>query len=144
MAEPSLSCAERAAETYRFVWLRTFDAPVAIRVESAHEAVLLTSVTLSGAGGYDPGTVVERSTRSLSLPEWNMISDALNQARFWATASWAHGNDGFDGSQWIVEGRAGSKYHLIDRWSPKSGSFYELGLLFLRLSRLDVPAEKIY
>src|SRR6266481_2721376 len=33
MAEPSLSCGEPRGESYRFLWLRTWGRPIAVRVE---------------------------------------------------------------------------------------------------------------
>src|SRR3954467_6279291 len=55
MSEPSLSCKEPVGTTYRFLWLRTWGAPIAVRVEKTAKGVALNAVELDGAGGYEPG-----------------------------------------------------------------------------------------
>lgn len=49
---------------------------------------------------------------------------------------------GFDGAQWVIEGLQDGKYHLVDRWTPESGSIRKIGLFLLELSGLKV--KKIY
>src|SRR4051812_45237449 len=53
MAEPSLSCAtsEGEGDSFRFLWLRTFHEPIAVRVDIRSKKATITTVTLSGAGG---------------------------------------------------------------------------------------------
>jgi hypothetical protein len=143
MAEPSLSCAGAAAEAYRFTWLRTFHFPIAFRVAVGAESVELLSIQLGGAGGYEPGRLVGRSRRNLSPEEWRLLQDALARANFWKAPSLERAA-GTDGAQWIFEGRTGSTYHVVDRWSPTSGPFRSLGLLFVALSRLSIPVEEVY
>lgn len=138
MAEPSLSCGAPEAESYRFLWLRSFHAPIAVRLTAEGDAARLTSVELSGAGGYEPGVVADRTERLLSREEWAQARDAVSVADFWATPSW-NKSLGPDGSQWVIEGRVHGKYHVVDRWSPRNGPVRELGLVFLRLARVSVP-----
>jgi hypothetical protein len=136
MDEPSLSCgATTEAETYRFVWLRTFDRPVAVRVSRVGRDARLTAVESTGAGGYAPGTAAKRVSRTLSPPEWQALEAALRRADFWTTPTAPHaGEQGLDGAQWIIEARRGPAYHVVDRWSPPEGPYRELGLMFLRLA----------
>src|SRR5262245_8575536 len=77
MAEPSLSCGDSSGESYRFLWLRTFGRPIAVRVETGKPSTL-TAVELDGAGGYQPGKISRRVQRQLSADEWKAFSDALN------------------------------------------------------------------
>jgi hypothetical protein len=107
------------------------------------ETALAVSVQLSGFGGYDPGTVFDRSNRLLSAEEWSQVRDALTHASFWVLRP-QENSAGLDGAQWIIEGRAGAKYHVVDRWSPTAGPVRELGLLFLKVARFTVPASEIY
>lgn len=143
MAEPSLSCGDVELETYRFLWLRTFHAPIAVRLSLTGKGARVASVELSGAGGYSPGTVVHRAERGLSSDEWSQVQRALQHANFWSTTPWLP-STGYDGAQWILEGRVGSKYHVVDRWSPEAGSFRALALAFLKLARVTVPKNEIY
>jgi hypothetical protein len=53
-------------ERYRFTWLRTFDAPIAVRLDASLDSPpLLIAKVLSGHGGYDPGEIVERKVVSI-------------------------------------------------------------------------------
>src|SRR5215468_3618237 len=61
MGELSLSCGVlQDTETYRFLWLRTFHNPVAVRVFRRGDDYDLEGVILDGAGGYNPGHVSRR------------------------------------------------------------------------------------
>ena len=51
-----------SAESYRFVWLRTFHYPVIVRVDIKSDGSgELTTKVSSGAGGYAPGKLVENT-----------------------------------------------------------------------------------
>lgn len=144
MAEPSLSCGEALVDVFRFTWLRTFHQPITIRVSATRNSAKLAATRLSGAGGYEPGAIVEQPHRELSPDEWRSLQDALAKAEFWALPSWRREDAGMDGARWIVEGRVSTRYHVVDRWTPDSGSFQDLGLLFIKLSRLSVPEKDVY
>src|SRR6266513_5488624 len=69
LAEPSLLHLSKnpALESYRFFWLRTFHHPVIVRVDvRAGDAGELTSKVASGKGGYDPGHLLENTSRPLT------------------------------------------------------------------------------
>lgn len=147
MAEPSLweQREQGRAESYRFLWLRTFNRPIAVRVsfsDSADSAVVTVKV-LSGAGGYEPGRLVVADTRSLDPTKAEQLRRILDQVDFWSLPT-SEENDllGVDGAQWIVEGLRDGQYHVVDRWSPDDGPVRRLGLSFLELARLD--EEPIY
>lgn len=133
MGEPSLSCGA-SVEAYRFVWLRTFHNPVAVRVSQSGEAYELQAIVLDGAGGYDPGQVSQRVSRRLTAAEWARVRHALDEIGFWDLPT---SNDvmGFDGAEWIIEGRDG-RYHVVERWGGNE-RVQEAGLVFLELAGLS-------
>jgi len=133
MSEPTLSCKQSATESYRFLWLRTWGAPIAVRVEVLGGAAAITAVELDGAGGYRPGKVARRVERKLTKVEWAQVSDGLVKIEFWKTPT-REGRGGLDGAQWVLEGRKGSQYHVVDRWTPQGGDFRELCLSLLKLA----------
>jgi len=135
MSEPSLSCKSSAAETYRFLWLRTWGAPIAVRVERNGDVATLSAVTLDGAGGYEPGVVAKRVQRNITAEEWKVFVDRLNKIEFWKMPGHVR-EGGFDGAQWILEGRRGTQYHVVDRWSPKTGVYREFCLSILEAAGL--------
>ena len=69
LQEPSLwelSRSSKSPEIYRFLWLRTFDHPLAVRVEVADDGTGMLTVKMSGgAGGYKPGKLIENRTRPI-------------------------------------------------------------------------------
>jgi hypothetical protein len=137
MEEPSLSCGVlEDTETYRFLWLRTFHNPVAVRVFRRGYDYGLEAVILDGAGGYNPGHVSRRVTRALSHDEWQTVIARLEGVQFWQMASKNY-DLGFDGAQWIVEARRDGRYHIVDRWTGTDHGLESVGRLFLNLADLN-------
>jgi len=144
MGEPSLSCGETSAiEIYRFIWLRSFDPPVAIRVVRAASEVRIVGYELSGQGGYEPGKIRHRIDRRLSEDEWWKLRAAVDVAGLWNLPTVGPGG-GLDGSMWIYEMRRPSSYHVSAHWTPEPGAFRDVGLLLLQLSGLRVVDGRLY
>jgi hypothetical protein len=142
MGEPSLSCGLRHEdEVYRFLWLRTFHHPIAVRITHAGGGAMLVVTELTGAGGYEPGVIGMREERPLSGAEWNALTKALAGIDFWNMPTKPPRSldaIGMDGAQWILEGYRAGTYHVIDRWSPKSVTYRDVCLKFLALARHTV------
>ena len=132
-------------ETYRFLWLRTFHHPVAIRIDvNADGASWLTIKMTSGAGGYDPGHLLRNSKLLLTKEQTDVFLRKLKENQFWELAP-TRESDGNDGAQWILEGAKDGKYHIVDRWTPQDGPVRAIGLLMLNeLAKLKIPAQELY
>ena len=127
---------------YRFVWLRTFDPPISVRLEIDPDgAGLLVAKSTDGMGGYYPGKLVMNESVILSVEQVDRFTGKLSDIRFWQLPS-RDDNLGLDGAHWIMEGVKGGEYHLVDRWSPKEGALRKTALLLIDLAGIDV--EKIY
>lgn len=127
---------------YRFLCLRTFHNPFAIRVELKSDGTgLLYFKKTSGAGGYDPGDLIENKTIKISKINVNSLLEKIKNEKFWTLQSRGK-SGGLDGSEWIIEGVKKGKYHLVDRWTPETGSIRVLGLNFIRLSKEKI--ENLY
>src|SRR5262245_42348787 len=121
MEEPSLSCgALEDTEAYRFLWLRSSHNPIAVRVFRRGVDYSLEAVILDGNGGYEPGHVSRRVTKTLSRDQWQAVIAGLEGVQFWQMATQCD-ELGLDGAQWIVEARRGGRYHIVDRWSGNHG-----------------------
>lgn len=137
--EPSLYLQTRDAKpplrrTYRFSWLRTFHAPIIVRLEERDgDQYWISAKRLSGAGGYDPGQVTGKIERLLTPDETRRILGVLKSSKA-MTAAPAGCDTGLDGSQWIFEGVEDGKLRYADRWSPKTGPIHDVGLAFLGLT----------
>jgi hypothetical protein len=156
LREPSLAARARnqRAHSYRFLWLRSFDPPIAVRLDiSPDGGGTLTVKATGGKGGFDIGTLVTNRRRVMSRAEVRRFLSALAPARFWqlpteepAIIEHADGSITIhaDGAQWILEGVKAGRYHVVDRWSPKHGAFREAALWLLRRARLRIPPDRVY
>ncbi len=144
MEEPSLSRGERTAETtYRFTWLRTFHHPVSVRIEKEGSSITLYAIELDGAGGYKPGNVLKREQKQLSPADYDRLAATLDREEFWRKWS-KRGLGGLDGAEWILEKSHHGRYQVADQWSPDSGEYREVCLLFLEYAGLLTPETKTY
>jgi hypothetical protein len=134
--EPSLLDARGFDESYRFLWLRTFHHPVAIRVWRVGNEHFISAKESDGAGGYEPGKVIANSERNLSAQEWDDFLRLLYDADYWCLGD--NGMGGLDGAQWILEGFREGSYHIAVEWSPREGAYREACLYLLKLSGLNI------
>jgi hypothetical protein len=135
-----------AANTYRFLWLRSFHHPVAVRLEVKPDGTgLLTTKIANGAGGYSPGTLIQNPTVAVTKAETDAFLAKIEKSGFWTAPNPVNDQRGTDGSQWIVEGVRNGEYHVVDRWSPSKGLAHDLGMfLAFDLARLSIPPNEIY
>lgn len=140
MEEPSLYCgAPDDTETYRFVWLPTWDNPVSVRISRHGDDYGLNAVILSGSGGFEVGEPVRRVSTRLTRAQWRYALASLNESEFWQTTTDTDDIIGNDGAQWIIEARREGKYHFVDRWSQAEGveKVQAVGRVFLDLAGLQ-------
>ena len=118
----------------RFTWLRSFHAPVFVRVDGLGTSkVRLVAKQLSGKGGYAPGSITKSLVRRLTPDEIRTVQSALMKTGVLSMSS-RNCDIGVDGAQWIIEAVNRQGYHFVDRLSPTSGGDYEMGLVLLRLT----------
>jgi hypothetical protein len=75
----------------------------------------LSARRLNGDGGYDPGELVEQKDVELSQAESRSLDSHLAALKFFHMQT-DEDADGLDGDQWVLEGVADGKYHIIDRF----------------------------
>jgi hypothetical protein len=149
LEEPSLLQLAKnpSSESYRFVWLRTFHHPVVIRIDIRADGIgELTTKVSNGAGGYEPGKLIENTSRPLTRQQSEQLVATIKKVQFWELPPHESSETvGCDGSQWIIEGVKNGKYHVVDRWTPGKGAVHELGLLFVSgLANMRIPKDELY
>ena len=148
MQEPSLLTRSKnpSVQSYRFLWLRSFHHPVAVRLEVKPDGTaMLTTKVASGAGGYAPGHLVTNTSKPLTKQQTDAFLHKIDTDKFWDLPSPPKDADGNDGSEWIIEGVRGGKYHLVRQWSPRQGRVHDLGTaLAFELAGLQIPKAEIY
>ena len=107
-------------ESYRFMWVPTFEHPVFLRVEIEPDgaATLLTHVW-SGSGGYEWGKSV-KNARKLTPEEQSDLFGTLADLGFWTLPTRVDRPPNvvvLDGTEWLIEGVKDGKCHVVSRYS---------------------------
>jgi hypothetical protein len=117
LEEPRLNGLDGTA--YRFLWLRTFHEPIAIRAIHLSGSTTLIVKQSDGQGGYDVGNVTINKSRPLTVDEWTRIVEKVEAIKFWTIPTGGE-ECGCDGAQWVIEGVRDGQYHAVHRWSNKA------------------------
>ncbi|MGH2507846.1 MAG: hypothetical protein ACRDHZ_10665 [Ktedonobacteraceae bacterium] len=97
-----------------------------------------------GAGGYAPGKLVISKQKNLDKKTWEEFIKKVNEIDFW-NSTINREESGLDGSEWILEGKSGNKYHVVDRWTPnKKSKYYECCDFLLSLTDLKIKSREKY
>jgi hypothetical protein len=147
MNEPSfLFPDDSQQESYRFLWLRSFHHPIAVRIWSSGHKQFVSVKELNGAGGYDAGKLISDRVHPVTKEKWAEFTGFLEEICYWELPTEDDDLVGTDGAQWILEGMREGRYHIVDRWTPESGRYREVCLYLLKLSRLkiDPSGEDVY
>jgi hypothetical protein len=148
LKEPSLFNRTKSApsQSYRFLWLRSFHKPVSVRLDVETDGTSAVTVKIgSGTNVSEVRGPVEERTRSLTKQETNSFLEQVSSLDFWKLPTQEEPVAGPDGARWILEGARGGQYHVVHRWTPKSGAVRTLGLILANdLGDLRVPSNEIY
>jgi len=149
LQEPSLlDEAKTGTEAYRFLWLRSFHNPIAVRLNMNKDGTsLLTVKVTSGRGGYEPGKLTKTTARELSTRETEWFLSRVQELGYWDLPTREPKNDviGLDGAMWVLEAVKGGKYKVVDRWSPEKGPVRVLGLMMLiDMAKLKLLYQDVY
>jgi hypothetical protein len=137
MKEPLLFNKRENKDIFRFTWLRTFDNPIVIRIEKEQHSIKLYWKLCDGAGGYDPGKMTISEERTINEETWNRFVKLTKEARFWEMGTIEKEPTGLDGEQWILEGKDNSQYHVVHRWSPSSGYYFNCCNFLINEIKID-------
>lgn len=127
---------DKSRHEYRFTSLPTWGNPVVISFEIDREGNGKVFVKKSdGHGGYDAGKLVLDKVIELDSEQTEKLTNQLNELKFWELPTKID-RMGVDGAQWVMEGIKDGEYHIVDRWTPESGKFYETCNLFFELAKI--------
>lgn len=146
MHEPSLldMAKDKSVLVYRFVWLRSFDHPISVRLLVDEDGISgLTAIEMTSQGSFAPGVVAKKRTFAVSKEEVAHFQSLIKAITYWAMPTQV-GHAGNDGAQWILEGVQGGQYHVVVRWNPEAGPYREACLYTLKLSKIEVNPKQIY
>jgi len=82
--------------------------------------------------------------KELDENSWIEFKNLLNQIDFWNMETNKRVM-GFDGAQWILEGKNDFQYHVVDRWSPsKKNKYYQCCDFLTKLTDLKIRNSNKY
>ncbi|HBS88370.1 MAG: hypothetical protein A2W91_17365 [Bacteroidetes bacterium GWF2_38_335] len=141
LEEPVLSDS-LPTKIFRFTYLRTFDNPIVIGIENTNDTISIYWKVSDGAGGYEPGKLIENRKKELTVADWEKIENKVNSIKFWNLPTVEKSLLGSDGSQWIFEGKTLGNYHVVDRWC--GGIIYSVCKDLIKLTDLEIKENDIY
>lgn len=150
MSEPSLldTAKNKSSNIYRFLWLRSFHQPIAIRLTIRPDgAGQLIGVEMTDKSGYDPGVIATTQVVEVSQDQIGQFQDLLQTTEYWSMPTVdprLHEERIRDGAQWILEGARDGRYHVVARLSPRNETYREACLYLLKLSKIEVEANRVY
>jgi hypothetical protein len=157
MDEPEIhSLVGKGVESYRFLYIRSFHLPVAIRLWEPGGEWRMVVKQLDGNGEIRrrdgggewvfPHKLNVNVTHTLTEGERDSFTGLLAKADFWNLPTIEEECCSKDGATWLMEGVKGRRYHVVDRQSPASGEYREACIYLLKISGLqfDVSRGEIY
>jgi hypothetical protein len=148
LEEPSLWELSQTSkqQTYRFLWLRTFHHPIAVRFEVQPDGSgILTVKVADGTGGYAPGKLIENRTKHFTKDQTKFFLKDVEDLKYWTLTAKEPRRISVDGAQWIIEATRNGQYKIVERWSPENGPIRTLGLeLLIDLADLPLLYKEVY
>lgn len=149
---PLCKSEQQGVEKYRFTWLRTFHNPIFITLHKQQNNIELSAIRLDGAGGYDPGSVIEQKNTHLSKIEFDEFKELLSKLDFWNLLSEDELREkvsrdsgmliiSADGAQWVLEGSNNKRVHVVDRNSYLNDTYKNVALYLLNKSQINTNGE---
>jgi hypothetical protein len=136
---PPLWCGEGPAEAYRLLWLPTYGpALIAVATRDVNGWMLqgmeFTTKDVTTWKGWAAG---KRTEARASDRDMAPMLEALQRGAFWSTPSYQQGGE--DGVMWTIEGRRGTGYRAVTRWSDLDPSLTDAVRSIITLSGLTLP-----
>jgi hypothetical protein len=117
---------------YRLTELPTWDSPVAVMISIDTDGNGTANLKVaSGQGGYHPGVLVVDKKIRLTKAQTQAFLRKVQEASFW-DAPVRDDRRGCDGTELILEAHSAGRYHVVVRWTPVRGAFFELGQFILK------------
>jgi len=143
LREPSLVEGEsrRKYSVYRFLRMPSFWPSLVIRLVVSPDGTGTLVAKRTNSQVEDENAPREQ-TLPISSEQVNDFLNLLHEADFWSLPT-AKSRSGFDGEEWLLEGKRNDKYHVVDRWSGAMEETYSRACNYLQeLSPLKVERRR--
>ncbi|MCA8955697.1 MAG: hypothetical protein KDC87_06475, partial [Planctomycetes bacterium] len=139
MSEPSIRSARGGCtRACRLLILPTSFHPVACRAELVDGKSLRVAWTvLDGEGGYEPGEIMEQSSKLANREGWTKLIEVADRERIWETRGLTDKDFMIlDGTMFVLEIRDGHRYWVAARASvDRDDAFSRVAGELLRFSK---------
>jgi hypothetical protein len=143
--EPVIYVDRTHFRVFRFIWLRSADHPIAIRLTKQDNEYILYWKEADGTGEGKPGKLITDKQKVISGSNYGTFRKLLKQVNTCKLDTGRYIPAGTQGSQWIVEGKEGGIYEVVDMWSPaKSNALYKACDYLIGLTDLTIAPERKY
>lgn len=129
-------------ESYRLLWVPTFDEPTIIHIWRSDESYFITTKRLNRSRkNLEIGNLKFGETRSLTAKEWQSFINLLQQECFFSIPSNIKEELVHDGASWTLEGIKEGQYHLVYRTLP-STRLAEIFRKMFKLTNIEMEYER--
>ena len=111
--EPDFAGYKGAGDFIRFIWIRSFENPVVIRVNRFSDTVYANIKELGRKG--QELSIVKDTLIMLEPENWKQFAGPLEQHRFWDNVP-EPVSEAMDGATWYLESKSGERYRVIESW----------------------------
>ena len=128
-------------ETYRFIWIPSFESAIAIRIWQSNGKYFMVSKKVSGEGYYMKN-LSSGIKQNLTEIEWLKFIEIINRLSFWEMPTTDIDEEPApDGATYAIEGNRNNKFHEVHR-TTKVKEVREIGAYLIKLSELKTGYEE--
>ncbi|PUZ19333.1 hypothetical protein GA0116948_1292 [Chitinophaga costaii] len=113
LREPVLKKYTGRGEFIRFIWLRSFENPIVIRVNKFTDTIY-ANIKEFDISSEQKG-IIKDTIINLGAKDWNDFVGTLTKNGFWNNPS-ENPSDAKDGVIWYLESSVGRHYKLVEGW----------------------------
>lgn len=129
-------------EIFRFTWLRSFNNPIAVRLEKTESGVYLYYKVGRGMGGYKPKGIKRKGKKKLSVTEWDSFAK-LVEAMNYDSLENNYNMMMVDGAEWVLEHKTQTQFQA--KKTNIAGEDFTIACLYLvKLANIKIAEDDIY
>lgn len=142
LMEPSLM--HSPEDSFRVLWYPPFRPPVVARIDHVGGVArgVVRQSDRADLTGFRHFVRTERRSE-IATCDWERLRETALSAGYWNMPTKDPRGIGIDGEIWLLEGKLGSAYRLVERWCPRERSFREFGMSILRLVAPDLADDRV-
>jgi hypothetical protein len=141
--EPMLYAGHKGKE-YRFLWLRSFDAPIVIRMQKIKRNVLIYWKLLRFNDTLHISQYAVEFKKRLAVWQWKKFEKSLNTIDYWSMISGDYLSNATDGAIWLLEAAINGKYKVTERSGYIYPKYTKCLKYLINLTDLNLPKDRIY